>query len=208
MCTSKKQTADVWCPAKVSVRADLGVAGAPYYCVVCGFRASEMNAVHSLVVAQVLSLFATTIDKGQVAFVHKWLESSPAIIQHCLCLKLSLHSGFLECRFQPLAQLLSASGLPLQLDANVCISVRNRDSYQRKAQFRSTVLLGPLRGQTLPSTHKAVCLPNTTMTRCACQHGACQLDLCEQLSKHQTHVDISPVVGSCTLTQGVCQCTH
>ena len=40
-----------------------------------------MYAVHSWVVAQVLSFFTTTVDKGQVALINKRLEGFPAAIK-------------------------------------------------------------------------------------------------------------------------------
>jgi len=58
--------------------ADLRVARAPDDGIICGLRSCEVYAVHSRVVAQVLALLAPPIHKGQVACIHKWLESLPA----------------------------------------------------------------------------------------------------------------------------------
>ncbi len=58
--------------------ADLRVARAPDNGIIGGLRSCQVYAVHSRVVAQVLALLTPSIHKGQVACIHKWLESLPA----------------------------------------------------------------------------------------------------------------------------------
>ena len=60
----------------------LGTAWPPDNGIVGGLRACQVDAADSRVVAQVLALLATTIHKGQVPLIHKWLERFPAMNTH------------------------------------------------------------------------------------------------------------------------------